>query len=69
MGLAVWTEDEAGPFQTVPHAGESWQPEGHPARQPERIALSPFYQSREIILTCGCTSITMPEVLLLNNHK
>jgi hypothetical protein len=34
MGLAVWTEDEAGPFQTVPYPGESWQPEGHPARQP-----------------------------------
>lgn len=34
MGLAVWTEDEAGPFQTVPYAGESWQPEGKPARQP-----------------------------------
>jgi DDE superfamily endonuclease len=34
LGLAVWCEDEAGPFQAVPHAGSSWQPEGHPARQP-----------------------------------
>jgi hypothetical protein len=34
MGLAVWVEDEAGPYQTVPYAGESWQPEGHPVRQP-----------------------------------
>jgi hypothetical protein len=34
LGLAVWCEDEAGPFQTVPHPGPSWQPEGHPARQP-----------------------------------
>jgi hypothetical protein len=34
MGLAVWNEDEAGPFQTVPYAGESWQPEGHPVCQP-----------------------------------
>jgi hypothetical protein len=34
LGLAVWCEDEAGPFQAVPHAGPSWQPEGHPARQP-----------------------------------
>ena len=34
MGLAVWTEDEAGPYQTVPYAGESWQPENHPVRQP-----------------------------------
>ncbi len=34
LGLAVWCEDEAGPFQTVPHPGASWQPEGNPARQP-----------------------------------
>jgi len=25
-GLAVWTQDEAGPFQTVPYPGGSWQP-------------------------------------------
>ncbi len=34
LGLAVWVEDEAGPYQTVPYAGQSWQPEGHPVRQP-----------------------------------
>jgi hypothetical protein len=34
LGLSVWCEDEAGPFQAVPHAGESWRPEGDPARQP-----------------------------------
>jgi hypothetical protein len=34
MGLEVWVEDEAGPYQTVPYAGQSWQPEGHPIRQP-----------------------------------
>lgn len=34
LGLAVWCEDEAGPFQAVPHPGSSWQPEGHPARHP-----------------------------------
>jgi hypothetical protein len=34
LGLAVWCEDEAGPFQAIPHPGSSWQPEGHPARQP-----------------------------------
>ena len=34
MGLAVWNEDEAGPYQTVPYAGESWQPESHPVQQP-----------------------------------
>ena len=34
LGLAVWCCDEAGPFQTVPHPGASWQPQGQPARQP-----------------------------------
>jgi hypothetical protein len=32
--LAVWTQDEAGPYQTVPYAGESWQPESQPIHQP-----------------------------------
>ena len=34
LGLAVWNEDEAGPYQTVPYPGSSWQPEGEPATQP-----------------------------------
>jgi hypothetical protein len=34
MGLPVWCTDQAGPFQTVPHPGQSWRPEGRPARQP-----------------------------------
>ena len=34
MGLSVWCADHAGPFQTVPQPGPSWQPECEPARQP-----------------------------------
>lgn len=34
LGLAVWTQDEAGPFQTVPYAGQSWQPEAEPKTVP-----------------------------------
>jgi hypothetical protein len=34
MGLAVWVEDEAGPYQTIPYPGQNWQSEGHPAHQP-----------------------------------
>jgi DDE superfamily endonuclease len=30
----VWCQDEAGPYQTKPYAGASWEPVGHPARQP-----------------------------------
>jgi hypothetical protein len=33
-GLAVWCQDEAGPYQAIPHPGASWQPVGQPARQP-----------------------------------
>jgi DDE superfamily endonuclease len=34
MGIAVWCEDEAGPFGTVPYPGESWQMQEHPAQYP-----------------------------------
>src|SRR4051794_21852682 len=34
LGLSVWCEDEAGPFQAVPQPGTSWQPRGRPATQP-----------------------------------
>jgi hypothetical protein len=32
--LSVWCCDQAGPFQTMPYPGVSWQPEGQPARWP-----------------------------------
>jgi hypothetical protein len=34
LGLSVWCCDQAGPFQTAPHPGQSWRPRGEPARQP-----------------------------------
>jgi transposase len=34
LGLQVWCEDEAGPYQAIPHPGASWQPTGDPARRP-----------------------------------
>ncbi len=33
FGVAVWTHDQAGPYQTKARAGASWQPAGQPARQ------------------------------------
>ena len=33
-GIPLWCQDEAGPYQTVPYPGASWQPEGDPLRQP-----------------------------------
>ncbi len=32
--LPVWTEDEAGPYPTLPYPSAHWQPEGQPIRQP-----------------------------------
>jgi DDE superfamily endonuclease len=34
MGLAVWCTDQAGPYQTIPYPGQSWRPQGDPARLP-----------------------------------
>ena len=34
LGLDVWCEDEAGPFQAIPQPGASWQSECSPAKQP-----------------------------------
>jgi len=34
LGLVVWNQDEAGPYQAVPQPGPSWQPQGEPAHQP-----------------------------------
>lgn len=34
QGLAVWTEDEAGPYQTRPYPGQSWTEHGQARCQP-----------------------------------
>ncbi len=34
IGIPLWTQDEAGPYQAIPPPGPSWQPEREPARQP-----------------------------------
>jgi len=33
LGLAVWTSDQAGPFQTAAYPGSSWGLKGHPKHQ------------------------------------
>jgi DDE superfamily endonuclease len=37
-GIVLCNQDEAGPYQTVPYPGESWEPQGEPARQPHEYA-------------------------------
>ena len=34
LGIPLWCEDEAGPYQAVPQPGVSWQPMGCPAHRP-----------------------------------
>ena len=34
LGIALWCEDEVGPYQTIPYLGASWQMEAHPIRKP-----------------------------------
>jgi hypothetical protein len=34
LGLPLWCQDEAGPYQAIPQAGASWQPAGQPAHRP-----------------------------------
>jgi transposase len=65
LGLAVWCEDEAGPFQTVPHPGPSWQPEGRPARHPHEYVrngtakvLTLFRPADGRVRVEGATSVT-----------
>jgi hypothetical protein len=33
-GVALWCQDEAGPYQAIPQPGASWQPVGCPVHQP-----------------------------------
>ena len=34
MGIPLWCQDEAGPYQAIPQPGQSWEPEGYPQCQP-----------------------------------
>lgn len=65
LGLSVWCEDEAGPFQTIPHPGTSWQPEGHPVCQPHEYVrngtakvLTLFRPADGRVRIEGVTSVT-----------
>jgi DDE superfamily endonuclease len=65
LGLDVWCEDEAGPFQTVPQPGPSWQPEGQPAEQPHEYfrdgtakVLTLFHPRTGEVRVRGVTSCT-----------
>jgi len=63
LGLDIWGQDEAGPFQTVPYPGESWAPAGQPVRQPHEYQrngtaklLTLFHPSDGRVRVKGVTS-------------
>ena len=62
-GIAVWCQDEAGPYQAIPQPGASWQPEGEPARQPHEYIrggtaklLTLFHPATGIVRGKGVTN-------------
>jgi DDE superfamily endonuclease len=65
LGLDVWCEDQAGPFQTMPCVGESWQAESQPAQQDHEYLrsgtaklLSLFHPRDGQVRVKGVTSCT-----------
>jgi hypothetical protein len=67
MALPVWCGDEAGPFQTVPHPGGSWRPEGEPDRIPHEYVRNGTAKVRTLFRPAtgavrveGATSCTNP---------
>jgi transposase len=65
LGLAVWTTDQAGPFQTVAYPGHSWERQGHPQREPHEYMrngtaklLTLFHPADGELRTKGVTSCT-----------
>jgi hypothetical protein len=38
--LPVWTEDEAGPYQTIPYPGSHWHPAGQAVRYPHEYVCA-----------------------------
>ena len=65
LGLSLWTQDEAGPFQTVPYAGHAWRPEGQPRCQPHEYVrngtakvLTLFHPTTGQVRVKGVTSCT-----------
>ena len=59
----MWSEDEAGPFQTIAYPGQQWCPAGHPARHPHEHVrngtaklLTLFHPASRAVRVKGITS-------------
>ena len=65
MGISVWGVDQAGPFQTIPYPGSSWEAQGKPACQPHQhlrngtaILMSLFHPATGRVRVKGVRSCT-----------
>ena len=65
LGLSIWTQDEAGPFQTIPYGGHSWALAGEPQRYPHEYVrngtakiLTLFHPASGQVRIKGVTSCT-----------
>jgi len=63
LGIQLWCQDEAGPYQTIPYPGASWQAQGHPHLQPHEYIrngtakmLTLFRPATGDVRACGVTS-------------
>ena len=63
--LPVWTEDEAGPYQTLPYPGHHWHPAGRPVRYPHEYVregtakqLTLFHPASGVVRVKGVTRCT-----------
>jgi transposase len=69
MGVEVWCEDEAGPYQAIPQEGASWQPECEPRCRPHEYErggtakmLTLFHPQSGKLIVKGVTS--SPNIVL-----
>jgi hypothetical protein len=51
--LPVWTEDEAGPYQTLPYPAQRWRPSAQPARYPHEYVRAGT--AKQLTLFCPAT--------------
>lgn len=65
LGIAVWCQDEAGPFSTSPYPGAQWSPINHPVRQPHEYlrqgtakVLTLFHPATGTVRVKGVRSVT-----------
>jgi hypothetical protein len=67
MGLAVWCQDEAGPYQTKPYPGIGW----NSMEQPQRLPHEYFREGTAKVLTLlhpGSGQVKIKGVLRSNNE-